>query len=161
MFRGDLLLLLVCVVGGSRACCGGAMTSSLTHPRLNLFPSTSETLVTPWWSTARALPNWQRVLPTHHTIFRYKVSRFLCPFRLHANGVFPLSLPSFPSTFFFSKLIFTLFCSSDRHLLELRSTGCPGIGNYKRYRIFRGISHMSNMVALQTLGLLEGWMFWR
>ena len=45
VFRGDLLLL--CVVGGSRACCGGAMAPSLTRPRLNLFPSTSETLVTP------------------------------------------------------------------------------------------------------------------
>ena len=45
VFRGDLLLL--CVVGGSRACCGGAMAPSLTRPRLNLFPSTSETPVTP------------------------------------------------------------------------------------------------------------------
>jgi len=41
------------------------------------------------------------------------------------------------------------------------SVGCPGIGNYKRYRIFGGISHMSNVVALQTLELLEGWKFWR
>jgi len=46
-------------------------------------------------------------------------------------------------------------------LLELRSVECPGIGNYKRYRIFGGISHTSNVVTLQTLGLLEGWKSWR
>ena len=48
-------------------------------------------------------------------------------------------------------------------LLELRSVECPGITsrNYKRYRIFGGISHTSNVVALQTLKLLEGWKFWR
>ena len=45
--------------------------------------------------------------------------------------------------------------------LELRSVECPGIGNYKRDRIFGGISHTSNVVALQTLELLEGWKFWR
>ena len=38
---------------------------------------------------------------------------------------------------------------------------CPGIGNYKRYRIFGGISHTSNVVAPQTLEFLEGWKFWR
>ena len=77
------------------------------------------------------------------------------------RGLSPL--PSILSIhfFFFSKPIFTLFVFSDRHLLELRSTRCPGIGNYKRYRIFRGISHTSNIVVLQTLELLEGWMFWR
>ena len=51
------------------ACCGGAMAPSLTRPRLNLFPSASETPVTPRWSTAHALPNWQRVPPTHHLSF--------------------------------------------------------------------------------------------
>ena len=75
-------------------------------------------------------------------------------------GVFLLSLPSFPCTFFFSSQ-FSRHFFSDRCLLDLRSTGCPGIGNYKRYRICRGISHMSNMVALQALELLEGWKFWR
>jgi len=48
----------------------------------------------------------------------------------------------------------------DRRLLELRSEERPGIGNYKRPRIFRGISHTSNIVTLQTLELLEGWKFW-
>ena len=38
---------------------------------------------------------------------------------------------------------------------------CPGIGNYKRPRISRGISHASNMVTLQTLELLQGWKSWR
>ena len=40
--------------------------------------------------------------------------------------------------------------------MELRSTEYPEIGNYKRSRIFRGISHTSNIVTLQTLELLEG-----
>ena len=46
-------------------------------------------------------------------------------------------------------------------LLELRSVECAGNGNYKRPRIFRGISHTSNVVTLQTLELLEGWKSWR
>jgi len=46
-------------------------------------------------------------------------------------------------------------------LLELRSMECPGIGNYKRPRIFRGISHTSTVVVPQTLELLEGWKSWR
>jgi len=46
-------------------------------------------------------------------------------------------------------------------LLELRSAECPGIRNYKRPRIFRGISHTSNIVTLQALELLEGWKYWR
>ena len=43
---GDLVFrensVLLCVVGGLRDCPGGAMALSLTRPRLNLFPSTSE-----------------------------------------------------------------------------------------------------------------------
>ena len=62
---------------------------------------------------------------------------------------------------FFFQANFQAIFFSDRHLLEIRSARCPGIRNYKRYRIFRGISHTSNMVALQTLELLEGWKFWR
>jgi len=38
---------------------------------------------------------------------------------------------------------------------------CPGIGKDKRPGIFRGISHTSNVVAVQTLELLEGWQSWR
>ena len=45
--------------------------------------------------------------------------------------------------------------------MELRSVECPGIGNYKKYRIFGGIPHTSNVVTLQTLELLESWKLWR
>jgi len=38
----------------------------------------------------------------------------------------------------------------NRDLLELRFGECPGIGNYKRSRIFREISHKSNMVTANT-----------
>jgi hypothetical protein len=42
-------------------------------------------------------------------------------------------------------------------LVELRSIECSGIGNYKRHRIFLGISHESNVGTLETLESLEGW----
>ena len=51
MFLGDLVFGgnsgLLCVVGGPRAYPAGAMVPSLTRSRLNLFPSTSETLLPP------------------------------------------------------------------------------------------------------------------
>ena len=51
MFLGDLVFggnsVLLGVVGGPQAYSAGAMVPSLTRPRLNLFPSTSETLLPP------------------------------------------------------------------------------------------------------------------
>ena len=57
----------------------------------------------------------------------------------------------------------TIFHCDDKRLLlpELRPLECPGIGNNKRYGIFGGISHTSNVVTLQTLELLKGWKSWR
>ena len=94
------------------------------------------------------------------------------PFRLsrfHPNGIFCLFLlslrhfffflPSFLPLFFFQTKFFSqLF--SDRCLRELRFMESPGTGNYKRPRIFRGISHTSNVVTPQTLELLGGWKSW-
>jgi len=75
---GDLVFLGDLVFGGGIRCCqvlwvahgtghcGGAMASRLARPRLYLFPSTPETLLTPSRDTARALPNSQWVLLTRY-----------------------------------------------------------------------------------------------
>ena len=55
MFRGDSELSYA--VGGPRAYCGGAMTSSFTRSRLYVFPSSSETLLPPGTAAPFALPN--------------------------------------------------------------------------------------------------------
>jgi len=79
--------------------------------------------------------------------------------------LFLLSLSSFfpPCTFgvFFFKLNPPAKFSPAGDLLELRSAKCPGMGDYKRPRIFRGNSHTSDIVTLQASELLEGWKFWR
>jgi len=85
------------------------------------------------------------------------------PSDFHANEIclFISPLPSifFPlALFVFFKLNFLAKFSLLGGLLELRSAECRGIRNYKRPRIFRGISHTSNIVTLQALELLEGWM---
>jgi len=85
------------------------------------------------------------------------------PFRLSLKGglFFCFSSPSCPFFLFQTKISRYSFSDNFRCLLELRLLECPGIGNYERPRIFRGFPHTSNVVAVQTLELLNGWKSWR
>ena len=68
-------------------------------------------------------------------------------FNTKGDCLFLIPHPSFFHFFFFQAKFSRWVFSERRFFLELRSAECPGIGNYKRHGIFRGISHIIPQIS--------------